>query len=94
MNKSLMEILESFQDLATGRCTLQLIDGQYYEGYLLEITEEYVIFGEGGYAGQPEDLRFALTQIDLNKLSYFDTKLYRYRDVYWDETQQSWQTYN
>lgn len=84
MNKRLNEqsTLTHFLEVAQSRCAFRLVDGTYYEGYMIEVTEQDVIFYSGGPLAREAPYIFAIDQIDFSSLSYYDHNQQQWRDFY------------
>ena len=83
------QLLEEFWDMGD-RYALDLKDGSHLEGYILEITDEYVLFGLGGPWAPDEPIRVSLEEVNLGTLSYWDEKHHCYMDARWDEGSAAW----
>jgi hypothetical protein len=84
MNKRLNEqsTLTHFLEVAQSRCAFRLVDGTYYEGYMIEVTEQDVIFYSGGPLAREAPYIFAIDQIDSSSLSYYDEHQQQWRDFH------------
>ena len=63
--------LEAFCDMGK-RHAFDLKDGSHYEGYVLEVGDEHLVFGAGGPIAPIEDLLIPIDAVDLNTLSFWD----------------------
>jgi hypothetical protein len=83
-------ILEEFHEIAQSRCALSLKSGTYYEGYIIEIDNEHLHFGEGGPMAAAEYLLIPIQEVDLLSLSYWDENHGCYLDAMWNDEQNKW----
>lgn len=60
------------------RHTLDLKTGEHFEGYVLEVFEDHLLFGMGGPLAPDEPVKIFLEQIDLESLWYWDTDQKKY----------------
>lgn len=83
-------ILKEFHDLAASRCAFSLRNGNYYEGYIIEVEDRHLRFASGGPMATHEDLLIPIEAVDLNTLSYWDKSKTCYMNALWNENQQKW----
>jgi hypothetical protein len=83
-------MLQEFWDIAESRCSFDLKNKQHYEGYILEIENDHLRFGEGGPLATEEDLLIPIQDIDLSTLAYWDKTKKCYVDAEWNEEQDKW----
>jgi hypothetical protein len=83
-------ILEEFHEIAKGRCAFSLKSGAYYEGYIIEIDNDRLRFGEGGPMAAAEYLLIPVREVDLLSLAYWDEHYGYYMDARWDDEQNKW----
>ncbi|GEM47107.1 hypothetical protein [Deinococcus cellulosilyticus] len=60
------------------RHTLDLKTGEHFEGYILEVFEEHLLFGMGGPLAPAEPVKILLDQIDPESLWYWDINQKQY----------------
>ncbi len=87
--KEKSKLIEEFSAMGD-RFALSLIDGSYYEGYILEIEEESFEFGLGGPIAPEEPIHIKYDDLDFSTLSFFDSKEDCYKDSVWDHTKNVW----
>ena len=80
-------ILEEFCKIIGSRCTFSLTGGAYYEGYIIEIRDDHLIFGEGGPMADDKYLLISMENVDLHSLAYWDSDFNCYMDASWDNEQ-------
>ena len=86
-NKSnLIEEISAMGD----RFALSLLDGTSYEGFILEIKEEYFEFGLGGPMAPDEPIHVKYDELDFSTLSFLDPKEGCYKDAVWDSDKNEW----
>lgn len=83
------QLLEDFQEMGR-RSSLDLKNGWHYEGYVLEVREEYLLFGVGGPEAPDEPVRIPVEEVDFNTLSYWDEERRCYMDASWDDARTTW----
>lgn len=88
--KDINTILDEFYDIVGSRCAFSLKSGTYYEGYILEVENGHLRFGEGGPMAVEEDLLIPVQDIDLSSLAYWDKNYRCYMDAKWNEKQEKW----
>jgi hypothetical protein len=88
--KDAKTVLEEFCDIAESRCAFSLKSGVYYEGYIIEIDNRHLRFGEGGPMAAVEPLLIPVQDVDLLSLAYWDENCERYMDAKWNDEQDKW----
>ena len=83
------DLLEEFQQMGT-RESLDLVDGSHYEGYILEVGAEYLLFAVGGPLAPIDPVEIAIGAVDLGSLSYWDEVRDCWIDARWDEANATW----
>ncbi len=68
--KDAKTILEEFRAIAESRCALSLKNGEYYEGYPLDIEDNNLCFAGGGPLAPEEPFLFPVQDIDLLSLAF------------------------
>lgn len=68
---------------------MNLTNGRHIEGYILDITDDSLLFAAGGPEAQVEPVQLPLEQIDPSKLSYWDY-LHGWMDANWVEERAIW----
>ncbi|MDH5178649.1 MAG: hypothetical protein OEZ39_19900 [Gammaproteobacteria bacterium] len=69
--KKKSELIEDFCEMGD-RVALYLLDGTYYEGYILDIEEDYFSFGLGGPMAPDEPIQIKYDDLDFGKTGIFD----------------------
>lgn len=77
---SAYQVMEAFYDLAEGRCSIKLKNGQGMEGHFLELHPNHILWGEGGPLAPDVDQLIPLENIRLDQLSYYCNRLKTYVD--------------
>jgi hypothetical protein len=87
--KDAATILDEFGRLGT-RVAFDLKTGVHYEGYIIEVEDGQMLFGEGGPFAPEEPYLLPADAVDLGTLSYLDEARHTYMDAYWDEARGCW----
>jgi hypothetical protein len=90
MMKDAKLILEEFWDIAESRCAFDLKNNQHHEGYILDVENDHLRFGEGGPMATEEYLLIPVQDVDLTTLAYWDKNKKYYMDAEWNEEQGKW----
>jgi len=84
--KSLREIFEEFADF--GSRTILDAAGFRYEGYILDINADAMLFGCGGPLGK--DVWIKLADIDLNTLFFWNEERKCLQKATWNANDSNW----
>ena len=66
------KFLEQFNALDYGKCAFKLLNGSYYEGWIMEVGAVQFEFGDSGPWAQEESYWFEIEQIDVQSFAYYD----------------------
>lgn len=81
---SAKSILEQFFELAQSRCVVNLKDGTCFEGYLLEVHDQDIAFGEGGPLASTEDLVLTIDDVCFDELHFYSNINDCYMHAQWN----------
>jgi len=87
--KSHADLFKEFADLGS-RYSLSLKNGEYYEGYILEIGEESFEFVLGGALAVEAPLTIKYNSLDFKSLSFYDINEKCYKDAVWLAKADKW----
>ena len=79
--KTPAELIKEFANLGS-RHTITLRNGEYYEGYILEMGEKSFEFAVGGSLAPETPLTIEYNSINFKSLSFYDTDEKCYKDAF------------
>ena len=80
--------------MATHRVAFFLKDGTACEGYILDVDDEHVVYGDGGPIGSSKPYRnIPIVDIDTDTLAFYDCALGKYMEARFDETLNNWNVF-
>jgi hypothetical protein len=86
---STKQLLEELQQMGF-RSSFDLKDGEHYEGYILEVSDERLLFAVGGPMSPKEPVIIPVGEVDLGRLAYWDADHGCYMNARWDDIHASW----
>ena len=72
--KDARRVVEEFWDLVESRCAFDLKNRRHLEGYIFQVEEETIVFGNGGPLAAEEDEIIPIEAIDLSTLYFWSDR--------------------
>lgn len=90
--KSVRAILDEFSQMGA-KHFFALKSGSEYEGWIVDFSDEHILFVDEHDNASSEPLKLRLGTIDIETLSYWDEQQGRWIEARWDETIGRWAYY-
>ncbi len=83
---NLHEIFEKYVPFGVAHYCFYTTEGKYHEGHIIEISDNYFTFVDGGPLSDNKERCIEFTEVDMSRLSYWSENKKRCVEVRWEDS--------